>query len=161
MVINVTEELYSFTVVVIGALCVCVLFDFFRELLRVFCVNKFFCAVTDIIFWGFTSGFMWMCLLEANDGRLRVYQIAGCVLSGILYFLTISFIFKTVFKNFFKIFKLILKILLTPIRFLYKILYRIINSGKLRIILILKKVRKKKCKKKRNLPIKLKRKGRE
>lgn len=156
MVINVTAELYAFAVVVLGTVCVCVLFDFFRELLSVFCVNKLFCAVTDIVFWSFTSGFMWMCLLKADNGRLRGYQIIGCILGGILYFFTISFVFRLIFKNFFKIFKLIFKILLTPVRFLYKILYRVIHSGKLKIILIFKKVRNKKCRKKKRQPFRLK-----
>ena len=159
MSINITAELYSFGVVTAGAVCIFLLFDFFREMLRVFCLGKKLCIVADVIFWCITLIFMWICLLAADNGRLRGYQLAGCILSGIIYFLTLSSVIRFVFKNFFKIIKFFLKILLTPARFLYKILYRAFVFVIQKIILIFKNVRIKKCRrKKRKVLIKLRKK---
>lgn len=142
MSIVVTHELYSFLFITLSGCILCAVYDFFKELIMPF-YNKFlFVLFFDVIFWVFGVGFIWFCIISSNDGRLRFYQFLGCILGAILYFFSLSFVFRQIFKNIFKIIRFILKILLTPVRFLYKIL--------LRVFFDFRKVRTEKCKRKRN-----------
>lgn len=145
MRIDINHELYAFSAVVVGIMLVCALFDLFREFYFIFRIKGGLRTTADILFWICAAVFTWICLLNADNGRLRFYQAAGGLLGGILYFLALSVPIRFIFKNIFKLFKLILKILLTPARFLYKILYRVFNTIKRRIIRIKEKVRNKKC----------------
>lgn len=69
---------------------------------------------------------LWLALLAAVHGELRLYWIMCVAAGAALYIFTIKKVvyklFCVIFQNIFKFFYFILKILLTPVRFLYKMI---------------------------------------
>lgn len=102
------------------------IWDIFHGLRRVFFKGVFMNTILDAAWWACAAILPVLCLWNTNSMRFRFFELFGAVLGGILYYLTISRVvrslFCAVFGLFLKLFKIFLKILLTPARFLYKIL---------------------------------------
>ena len=132
----ISNQAYLFAIFIIIGVIICLLFDFFRILRRVFKTADFITYIEDIIFWILTGFIVLYSVFTFNNGEIRIFMFLGIMLGVIAYMLFLS---KYIIKINVKIFNFVKLIIKTPIMFIYKILKKylfnpinivIINIGK-------------------------------
>lgn len=127
MGVSISKEAFVFLCSCLTGGLIVFVYDLFQVIRRMSVRDFFMIYVEDGLFWVITFSIVFFSVLYMNDGVLRMYELFGAVLGGILYKTALSKPVTVIlhrFLTFFsKIFQLFLKILLTPIRFVYNILY--------------------------------------
>ena len=126
---GILTQLYSMLVFIISGIFIGIFFDVFRILRKSFHTPDIITYIEDALFWIVTGLFLIFVIFNFTNGEIRIYNIIGLILGGILYMILISkFFIKinvkiVIFMK--KVIISIVKILILPIQFLAKILQKI------------------------------------
>lgn len=126
---GILTQLYSMLVFIISGIFIGIFFDVFRILRKSFHTPDIITYIEDALFWIVTGLFLIFVIFNFTNGEIRIYNIIGLILGGILYMILISkFFIKINVKIVLFLKKVIIsivKILILPIQFLAKILQKI------------------------------------
>ena len=126
---GILTQLYSMLVFIISGIFIGIFFDVFRILRKSFHTPDIITYIEDALFWIVTGLFLIFVIFNFTNGEIRIYNIIGLILGGILYMILISkFFIKINVKIVIFLKKVIIsivKILILPIQFLAKILQKI------------------------------------
>ena len=126
---GILTQLYSMLVFIISGIFIGIFFDVFRILRKSFHTPDIITYIEDALFWIVTGLFLIFVIFNITNGEIRIYNIIGLILGGILYMILISkFFIKINVKIVLFLKKVIIsivKVLILPIQFLAKILQKI------------------------------------
>lgn len=126
---GILTQLYSMLVFIISGIFIGIFFDVFRILRKSFHTPDIITYIEDALFWIVTGLFLIFVIFNFTNGEIRIYNIIGLILGGILYMILISkFFIKINVKIVLFLKKVIIsivKVLILPIQFLAKILQKI------------------------------------
>ncbi len=127
MEVSISKEAFVFLCSSLTGGLIVFVYDLFQVIRRMSTVDFFMTHIEDGLFWIITFCIVFFSVLYINNGILRMYELLGAVLGGVLYKMTLSGLITVILQRFLtffsKFFQLFLKILLTPIRFVYNIIY--------------------------------------
>lgn len=114
---GILQELQTVGTALICGAVITIVYDLIRIFRRVLFHGNFWIGVEDLLFWSWTSLWIFSVLYRENDGNFRMYTIAAMVLGMILYHKTVSEPFVKIMG---RIFRKIFQMLLRPLKMLKK-----------------------------------------
>lgn len=151
---EITIELQFFLISILWGALVLLAYDQLRIIRRIIRHNTFFVAVEDLMFWIFTSVFIFAMIYVRNSGTIRGFSVMGMVIGMLIYHyilsdwlvMLISRIILLLLRPFSLAFKYMTKgliLLKKKIRILNNAIYRQLKSYSKSVKIALIKYRKK------------------
>lgn len=148
MSVPVSSELWVFLWTICGGIILGFVFDIFRIKRRIIKTGIILITIEDLLYWIFVAFIFFFTVYIFNDGQIRGYTIAGCLLGAVFYFSALSpLVLKaavTVIDGVIRGVRFLIKVILFPFRLIIKLLKPPLNmlkrsisnvSGKCRVLI--------------------------
>jgi Spore cortex protein YabQ (Spore_YabQ). len=124
--VPVSSELWIFLWTICGGIVLGFIFDIFRIKRRILKTGIVLITIEDLLYWIFAAFIFFFTVYLFNDGQIRGYTIAGCLLGSVFYFAALSpIVLKvsvTVIDGVIRGVKFLIKIILLPVKFIIRLL---------------------------------------